>query len=68
MHACCIHLTQPFLPMLVQVPQADLPGALVLLQEIGEYESVIRLAAQWLDLNRNTQVSERGRQNKPSYS
>ncbi|KAG2494567.1 hypothetical protein HYH03_007333 [Edaphochlamys debaryana] len=35
----------------LRVSQQDLPGALVVLQEIGEYQLVLDLGASWLQLN-----------------
>ncbi|GFR46493.1 hypothetical protein Agub_g8071 [Astrephomene gubernaculifera] len=35
----------------LRVSQQDLPGALVLLQEIGEFQLVLELGSRWLDLN-----------------
>ncbi|KXZ49895.1 hypothetical protein GPECTOR_19g346 [Gonium pectorale] len=37
----------------LRVSQQDLPGALVVLQEIGEYQLVLELGARWLELNGN---------------
>lgn len=35
----------------LRVSQQDLPGALVVLQEVGEYQSTLDVGARWLQLN-----------------